>query len=82
MQWQHGKFAGLGMERFADGALYVGEYEEGVAQGLGICLFLNGDSYEVSTFRPPPPVFPPPFSASSNVCGRLAGVLLLIPDGA
>ena len=47
-QWRHGKFGGVGMERFADGALYVGEYEAGVAQGLGICLFLNGDTYEVN----------------------------------
>ena len=47
-QWRHGEFGGVGMERFADGALYVGEYEAGVAQGLGICLFLNGDTYEVN----------------------------------
>ena len=42
------------MEAFPDGSLYLGQYADGCASGLGVCLFLNGDLYEgqVSGFEP------------------------------
>ena len=45
-QWHQGSFCGHGVETFADGAMYVGSYLDGLAEGLGICLYRNGSFYE------------------------------------
>ena len=46
LQWRSGKFSGLGMERFADGTLFVGEYEDGLADGSGVAIYLDGSMHE------------------------------------
>ena len=46
LQWRSGRFSGLGMERFADGTLFVGEYEDGLADGSGVAIYLDGSMHE------------------------------------
>ena len=46
LQWRSGRFAGLGMERFADGTLFIGEYEDGLADGSGVAIYLDGSMHE------------------------------------
>ena len=61
-QWQRGHFCGPGMETFADGAVYLGSYLDGLAEGLGICLYANGSFYEGQVA----------LQAASAVCGGQA----------
>ena len=46
LQWERGEYAGLGVEAFPDGSLFLGQYAAGSAAGLGVCIFLSGDLYE------------------------------------
>ena len=46
LQWRSGRFAGLGMERFADGTLFIGDYEDGLADGSGVAIYLDGSMHE------------------------------------
>ncbi len=46
LQWNAGKYAGLGVESFPAGGTYHGEYAEGCRSGWGACSFSNGDYFE------------------------------------
>jgi len=46
-QWSHGQMAGKG--HFIDektGDMYVGEFQNGLRSGMGICTYTSGDVYE------------------------------------
>ena len=46
MQWERGRYHGLGTEIFAKGSTYHGEYDSGARHGPGVCHYYNGDYYE------------------------------------
>lgn len=45
-QWLGGKFSGAGVEKFVDDTFYLGEYEAGLATGLGISIYADGSLHE------------------------------------
>lgn len=45
LQWQNSAYEGAGIETFANGSHYVGEFCQGKQHGRGVCYYADGTTY-------------------------------------